>query len=270
MEQRQFEQAVLHLVYAGGLTRLTPAAVAYQLGLAVKDAERRLDQMIADGSLELDSDDDGNLFYFVPGAPAASPGGPQGPQPTAGALWPGSPGPGAPGAWPPAAPGHQPPGPQPPPGPAAWPGHAPPPHGAGWSPQPQSPPWQGAAGVAPSPGMGGQGYGNSPPTAWSGPQGTWRPPGAAPPTAMVPYRGGVPMPYAEDPPRSPSTAALLSFFPGAGQLYNGQIGKALAFFFSTMLLYSVFAPAGLATHIWAVVDAHSTSRRSSPQGLLPP
>jgi hypothetical protein len=30
--------------------------------------------------------------------------------------------------------------------------------------------------------------------------------------------------------RSPALAALLSFFPGFGHLYNGEIGKALAFF----------------------------------------
>jgi TM2 domain-containing membrane protein YozV len=42
------------------------------------------------------------------------------------------------------------------------------------------------------------------------------------------------------PQRSPGVAAVLSFFfPGVGQIYNGQIGKGLALFFLNMLTVPV-------------------------------
>ncbi|MBI2390233.1 MAG: hypothetical protein HYV09_11645 [Deltaproteobacteria bacterium] len=63
-------------------------------------------------------------------------------------------------------------------------------------------------------------------------------------------------------------ATLLSFFlPGAGQIYNGQIGKGLGF-----LLVSIFVNfplmfvgvgflTGLITWIWAMIDAHSSAEK---------
>ena len=53
------------------------------------------------------------------------------------------------------------------------------------------------------------------------------PPAAVPPVAAVPTAG----PYVRL-PKSPGLAAFLSLFPGLGQVYNGQIARALAFFFS--------------------------------------
>ncbi len=44
-----------------------------------------------------------------------------------------------------------------------------------------------------------------------------------PPRPTPPYQGSAHK-------RSPALAAFLSFFPGLGHLYNGEIGKALAFF----------------------------------------
>jgi TM2 domain-containing membrane protein YozV len=39
------------------------------------------------------------------------------------------------------------------------------------------------------------------------------------------------------PPKNPATAQLLScFIPGLGQLYNGQLGKALFFFLTWVLV----------------------------------
>ncbi|MFT6629333.1 MAG: hypothetical protein ACJA1R_002607, partial [Flavobacteriales bacterium] len=67
MEQQQFERTVLQMVQQQRIDRLTPAAVSQAVGLNLKDAERGLDRMVTTGGLELDSDDDGNLFYFVPG-----------------------------------------------------------------------------------------------------------------------------------------------------------------------------------------------------------
>lgn len=80
-----------------------------------------------------------------------------------------------------------------------------------------------------------------------------------------------PVPYAMAPyarRKDAGVATLLSFFlPGAGQLYNGQIGKGLAF-----LLVSIFVNfplmfigvgfvTGLATWIWAMIDAHSSAEK---------
>jgi TM2 domain-containing membrane protein YozV len=80
-----------------------------------------------------------------------------------------------------------------------------------------------------------------------------------------------PVPYAMTPyarRKDAGVATLLSFFlPGAGQLYNGQIGKGLAF-----LLVSIFVNfplmfigvgfvTGLATWIWAMIDAHSSAEK---------
>jgi TM2 domain-containing membrane protein YozV len=52
------------------------------------------------------------------------------------------------------------------------------------------------------------------------------PPPAAPPSALPP-----PGPYVRL-PKSPGLAAFLSLFPGLGQVYNGQIARAFAFFFA--------------------------------------
>jgi TM2 domain-containing membrane protein YozV len=76
-------------------------------------------------------------------------------------------------------------------------------------------------------------------------------------------------------PKSPAAASLLSaFFPGAGQLYNNEVGKGLFFFFSTLFLL-VLPPLFLFPWLWGVFDAYATSRRiniqnSAPMGYLPP
>src|SRR5512147_63360 len=49
---------------------------------------------------------------------------------------------------------------------------------------------------------------------------------AIPPSALPP-----PGPYVRL-PKSPGLAAFLSLFPGLGQVYNGQIARAFAFFFA--------------------------------------
>ncbi len=85
--------------------------------------------------------------------------------------------------------------------------------------------------------------------------------------APVPYAAPYAMaPYARR--KDAGVATLLSFFlPGAGQLYNGQVGKGLAF-----LLVSIFVNfplmfigvgfiTGLITWIWAMIDAHSSAER---------
>lgn len=112
----------------------------------------------------------------------------------------------------------------------------------------------------------------------------WAPPAQYPPQPYQAYPQPVhvviqnqinPAPYAAPYAMAPyarrkdaGVATLLSFFlPGAGQLYNGQVGKGLGF-----LLVSIFVNfplmfigigfiTGLVTWIWAMIDAHSSAER---------
>jgi TM2 domain-containing membrane protein YozV len=56
------------------------------------------------------------------------------------------------------------------------------------------------------------------------------------PAAPPPLPAGAPLPSAPGSyvrlPKSPGLAAFLSLFPGLGQVYNGQIARAFAFFFA--------------------------------------
>lgn len=337
MDQRQFEQAILQMIHTRRVERLTPSAVAYEFGMSVKDAEKALDRMVTGETLELDSDDDGNLFYFLPGLgtagvfmqgtaaanPSEAPTPPNGP----GQPYPGmqGAGPSAPWSPPPATPPyasstHPGPAPSGPP-----PSHNPYATGAGAAGQGGYPPPQGAYGQNPygqgqAPGYGQPpnqtGYGNAgpygntgygqPPTApppsyashQGAPQGYGQPSGYAPTQSGYPPQYPQPSygnaynapnaggpPYANAPygygqqalvpvsstPRSAAAASLLSaMFPGAGQLYNGQVGKGLFFFFSTVVMLN-FGPLAMLPWLWGVVDAYSTTRRTNTQayGLLP-
>lgn len=341
------------------MDRLTPSAIAYEVGVSVKDAERMLDRMVTEGALELDSDDDGNLFYFVPGLGTAgvfthgtsaahpaeapqAPGRPTGqggawtaPPATGAGAAPGHPMPGSGGAYGAPSQGYG----------APYQGSAGPYGGAPASGTqtfgagaPPSPPPQGSApanyGSAPPYATGSAphgnapyapGYGQAPPSGYASgpaPGQHYGQPGYAPPTqgpyaapphggqtsAAAPYgapsyahgqpaygsqpgQPGQAGPYGapgqhypaapnyrygqnalvpvNQTPRSPMTASLLSaFFPGAGQLYNGQVGKGLFFFFSTIFLLAA-QPFAMVPWLWGIVDAYSTSRRSNEQAYSP-
>lgn len=331
MDQAQFEQAVLRMAHHGGVQRLTPSAVAYQVRVSVKDAERMLDKMVTNAQLELDSDDDGNLFYFVPGlgtpgvftagtaaanpidppkAPAPLPGDvPQGYRPAGQPPQYGAPNPQGPNpSYNPSAQqgaGGQygnanaynagntynsgtPYGAYGPPAGAAGTPPGPPPYGqpyAGQGAQQQSQFGQpyGAQSGAPSygapqynPGPGGGQYGRP----YAPPPPGYVPPGA-PGTSYQPHGQGAPVNYAygqnalvptgQAGPRSPSTAALLGLVPGAGQLYNGQVGKGLSIFFLTAFLSAT--PFAVIPWLWGMIDAHNTAKRQNAQqhyGLLGP
>jgi TM2 domain-containing membrane protein YozV len=317
MEQRQFEQAVDHIARVERVQRLLPGDLSRRFGLPIKEVERMLDRMVTNGSLELDSDDDGNLFYFVPGvgtggvfnpgAAAAAP--PVGSGQATGQPGPatqmgyGPPGYGAqpPGGWPPGGQAPPPPGQGWPSGyPQAWPpqgGYVPPAYGPPRGPAPGPNPW-GQQTRGPWPGQQQGGYvpppsPYGPPTgqpgtyggyAAPGTAGGWAQPSGAPPygsgygyapPGQVPYGHNalVPAgdPYAAGHQRSPSAAALLSlFFPGAGQLYNGQVTKGLGFFIATLLMAGTLTPAFLIPYIWSILDAHATSRHINAHGMLPP
>ena len=64
MDTQQFEQSILRLAFETD-TRLTTASVAYVLGVPTREANRMLNELLEGGVLELDSDEDGNLFYVV-------------------------------------------------------------------------------------------------------------------------------------------------------------------------------------------------------------
>ena len=74
--------------------------------------------------------------------------------------------------------------------------------------------------------------------------------------------------------RNPGTAAVLSFFfVGLGQIYNGEIGRGLGFFFGCLL--SICATAiivGFITTpiiwIWAIYDAYQRANLQ-PKGVNP-
>lgn len=65
MELHQFEQAILKLAFETQ-SRITTASVAYYLGIPSREASRMLNALLEEGALELDSDENGNLFYRVP------------------------------------------------------------------------------------------------------------------------------------------------------------------------------------------------------------
>jgi hypothetical protein len=67
MNERDFERGVLELVFRTNI-RITPAAVAYRLGVSVSEAKRGLERLLALGVLELESDGEGHLYYVAPGA----------------------------------------------------------------------------------------------------------------------------------------------------------------------------------------------------------
>ncbi|MFT6399811.1 MAG: TM2 domain-containing membrane protein YozV [Bradymonadia bacterium] len=307
MEQTEFERAVLQMAHNGGVSRLTPSAVAYQVRVSVKDAERMLDKMVTNAHLELDSDDDGNLFYFVPGLgapgiftsgtaaanpidppkpPEPRPGAPYAPygqdptgagqNPTGGGQY------GQPYGQPPAS------SPQPSPYPVAGapqqqqqygqpygqpPAAAPPygqPAGAPYGQPPAAAPYSGA------PQQYGQPYGQPAPPPYGGQA------YPSPPQYGQPMNGyGQPYNYGQNAlvpqgtagPKSSAASALLSaMIPGAGQLYNGQVGKGLAFFFISLLMVST-PPMLFVPWMWGIIDAYNTTRRQNAQqhyGLLNP
>lgn len=67
--------------------------------------------------------------------------------------------------------------------------------------------------------------------------------------------------------KDPGVSTLLSFFiPGAGQLYNGQIGKGCAFLAVSLVNFLLMFIGigfftGLITWIWGMVDAHGSAEK---------
>lgn len=67
------------------------------------------------------------------------------------------------------------------------------------------------------------------------------------------------LPLAVAPPKwSPGVAALLSFLiPGAGQMYKGQVGNGLVWFFFVIVGYFALLVPGLILHLLCIIGAAS-------------
>jgi TM2 domain-containing membrane protein YozV len=73
------------------------------------------------------------------------------------------------------------------------------------------------------------------------------------------YQVEVPLPH---PKKKPSIAALLSlFFFGAGQVYNGQIKKGIAFLVVTIIGIFIFIIPGVVVWAYGMYDAAVTATR---------
>jgi len=89
-----------------------------------------------------------------------------------------------------------------------------------------------------------------------------QPPRAASPTSHA----GPPVFY-----KNPGVATLLSFFfMGAGQIYNGEIGKGIAFLITyAVSLLLMFIVIGFVTipilWIWGMIDANGSAKRINEQ-----
>lgn len=66
MQRLEFEQLILEMVFEVGYEQLTPASVAYFLRIPIKTAEAYLDDLARDGVLEIECDDGGRVFYVLP------------------------------------------------------------------------------------------------------------------------------------------------------------------------------------------------------------
>lgn len=64
MKLQEFEKAVLKLAFETD-TRITTASIAYYLGIASREANELLNELLVEGVLEFDSDSSGNLFYKI-------------------------------------------------------------------------------------------------------------------------------------------------------------------------------------------------------------
>jgi hypothetical protein len=71
MEYPQFERRILGLIFCSNVP-LTPVHLAYHFDIPIAEARRHLDQMVASGILELDSDERGNIFFVYPLRPPLS------------------------------------------------------------------------------------------------------------------------------------------------------------------------------------------------------
>ncbi|TXD38259.1 hypothetical protein FRC98_05015 [Lujinxingia vulgaris] len=274
-------QAVLGIFFEEGVTTLSPAHLAYRMGVPVREAEALLDEMVTHDLLALDFSGDHDFGYRLP--PGTLP-----PEP--------APAP-APAYHQDAA--SQPAHPQSTPSPyasyasgedasydalpdARYAAHTPGPSAAYGNPQRWS--------SAPAPQT-------SSPDGTDGSVGPIRrsPPGYAPPASprsqptsvasarpspyagspfaapvdtrrqeLVPFRDNLPQQHVR-PDRRPFVAGLLSFlFTGLGQVYNGEPLKGGLMFATSMMLWLFWM--GWVVSMWSIADAYHVAQRAESQG----
>jgi hypothetical protein len=68
MDFRQFEREFLRLAFTTSV-ELSPPALAFVLGIPIREAEKHLQALVSQGVLELSSDDAGRLRYEMPDRP---------------------------------------------------------------------------------------------------------------------------------------------------------------------------------------------------------
>lgn len=227
MNDDQVRRQILAMFYDERVEEVTPAFLSYRLHMQPKQAEGILDAMVLDGMLELDSDEGGNLFYCLP----------DNERERLKRMPPPEKKPDAPAGPPP---GHD---------PYAAPNAAP-------SFQQDMP---GKGGRRSMPGRGG-------PAPYSQPAPYGPPPGyhggVQPGYEMMRAGGNQMTPYglAPNPQHNPGVAVVLSIlFPGAGQIYNGQVGKGIAVFLSSTIgMIFLF---GFFVWFWSLFDAHNVAKK---------
>ncbi|HWM85631.1 MAG TPA: hypothetical protein VNO33_07330 [Kofleriaceae bacterium] len=69
MEFRQFEREFLRLAFTSSID-LSPPSLAFVVGISVREAEKHMQALVSQGTLELTSDDDGHLVYAMPDRPS--------------------------------------------------------------------------------------------------------------------------------------------------------------------------------------------------------
>ncbi len=265
---RRFDR-VLSIFDEQGDIPLTPSFVAYELDVTSRSAEQVLDEMVKHSLLDLDFDENGQLYYSL---------GADGHARLRGAAsatdW-AQPG-GADGAV----------------------GHAPaaaPPFQPSRRPAPAAVAPDGCDGTVGHPGEAG-GYGFAAPDDRSGADGSahlpqrWTPPYDGPSATPAPPGAAPHHPRHHDPgaphqqpwqsPRDtrmaryehrdlirhrqadPMIAGLLSvLIVGTGQIYNRQVGKGLVMFVACWVLWLTFGM-GWIINIWAIVDAYNVANRN--------
>ncbi|RAL22861.1 hypothetical protein DL240_08185 [Lujinxingia litoralis] len=271
-------QAVLAIFFEEGLTTLSPPALAYRMGVPVREAEALLDDMVRDDLLALDFSSDADFAYRLP--PGTLPPEPLPPAVAshatvathhqAATAWsepqtathapvasraahrraaPQSPWPQARAA----APHHRPP-------------HAPSgPDGTDGSVGPTRARFATAAPLAPASHPGASPRPHSQPAPSRQPANSRQPaPYPAPSTEMVRHRPNLPTPY-KAPSRKPFTAGLLSFLcTGLGQVYNGEPLKGGLMLATSAMLWLFWM--GWIVSIWSIVDAHTVAERAESPG----
>ncbi|RVU44846.1 hypothetical protein EA187_09920 [Lujinxingia sediminis] len=274
-------QAVLGLFFEEGVTTLSPAHLAYRMGVPVREAEALLDEMVTQDLLALDFSGDHDFGYRLP--PGTLPPEPrQAYRPESVSAHDAHSRPLAPSQVPSsyepapyrdasyqsydAAHVETPLNHSSPYAPAqGWHAHA--------APQGSSP--DGTDGSVGPFRASSRGYAQPDPPHHQPTSAPFAPPSpyAASPFAaaadarrqeLVPFRDNLPQQHMR-PDRRPFVAGLLSFlFTGLGQVYNGEPLKGALMFATSMLLW--FFWMGWVVSMWSIADAYSVAQRAESQG----